>query len=41
MRTANEGSFKYTSDSEIKGFTVRNREGGVFLEAQMTPTSRT
>jgi len=38
LRTANEGSFKYTSDSEIKGFAVRNREGSVFLEAQMTPT---
>ena len=35
LRTANESTFVYTSDSEIKGFAVRNRESGVFLEAQM------
>ena len=35
LRTANECSFLYTSDSEIKGFAVRNRESGVFLEAQI------
>jgi len=35
MRTANEGSFVYTGDSQIRGFAVRNRADGVFLEAQM------
>jgi len=35
MRTANECSFVYTSDSQIRGFAVRHRADGVFLEAQM------
>jgi len=35
MRSANESSFVYTSDSQVKGFNVVNRESGVFLEAQM------
>jgi len=35
MRTANECSFEYRSDSQIRGFAVRNREDGVYLEAQM------
>jgi hypothetical protein len=35
MRTANESSFEYRSDSQIRGFAVRNRADGVFLEAQM------
>jgi hypothetical protein len=35
MRTANECSFVYTGDSQIRGFSVRNRADGVFLEAQM------
>jgi len=35
MRTANECSFEYRSDSQIRGFAVRNHEDGVYLEAQM------
>ena len=35
LRTANECSFLYTSDSQIRGFAVRNRGDGVFLEAQV------
>jgi len=35
MRTANESNFVYTSDSQVRGFNVVNRENGVFLEAQM------
>jgi len=33
MRTANECSFVYTGDSQIRVFAVRNRADGVFLEA--------
>jgi len=35
MRTANESKFIYTSDSQVRGFNVVSREGGLFLEAQM------